>query len=156
MTFRARTTFHCRASLLTDRVSSPLRRPDAFDFLHEPLGNGGIDLLWFLLCHPVGSIDLCLFEVLALRTHVCHDLWVVRCGTGGVICGVDLLGKSFGQRCYSLENHVMLGPTKSTGNSRMPSFFLFSSVYARLAAWLRYQASPGQKPVLSIAATNSW
>lgn len=75
---------------LLDRVSSPLRRPNTLDLLHQPLGNSSIDLSRLLLSHPVRSIDLRFFEVLAQATHVCSKLRILHRLTHRIVRGVDL------------------------------------------------------------------
>jgi hypothetical protein len=75
---------------LLNRITSPLRRPDPLNLFHQPLRNSSIDLRRFLLSHPMRSIDLRLFEVLAQAAHIRGQFRVLRCGAHGVVGGVDL------------------------------------------------------------------
>lgn len=112
---------------LSNGVSSPLRRPDAFDIFDQPLGNDSVDFSRLLLSHPVGSIDLGFLEVLALAAHVGRELRVGDRCTHGVVRGVDL-AKEFGLAMKHNETKMMRRLTNSTGNSMLPSFLRFSSV----------------------------
>ena len=124
-------------------VSSQLRRPDTLDIFNQPLGNDSIDLSRLLLSHKVRGINLGFLEVLALAAHVGRNLGVVHRRTDGIVCRVDLVNEH-----ELVINHMADDKdeklTNKTGNSMLPSFLRFSSVYLRLAAWLEYHASPGQ------------